>query len=86
MNLDLITEKRAVTFAMSHPLLAKLKRPIKRQHLQPSPSLDELKRYLHITDCMLAIDNWKDSWNMCPVCGALHNEYGMMEHKGGEFS
>lgn len=67
---------------MSQPAYLKKMTPIEIE-LRPrtSPSLGELIRFLHVTDCNLALDEWKFSWSMCPVCGATPDKDGIIRHR-----
>lgn len=49
--------------------------------LKITPFQRELLKYMHISDCSLANDCWKDSWEFCPVCGGFENREGRVEHR-----
>lgn len=39
-----------------------------------------LLKYMHVSDCNIAVDQWDKSWEFCPVCGARESDSGLFRH------
>lgn len=46
-----------------------------------TPSEADALRYMHISDCNVIVKVWRDSWDFCPVCGAVYDRGGYMHHR-----
>lgn len=45
------------------------------------PTSLEIYDLMHITTCELAIKRWRNTWSFCPVCLAMIDEDGSINHK-----
>lgn len=48
------------------------------------PSLRDMIKLLHVTDCELAQAVWQDAWTFCPVCGGQRGQDSFIRHVGYE--
>lgn len=51
-----------------------------KQKSERERELELFKRYMHISDCKLIENVWRDEWGRCPVCGCPKISKSLVGH------